>query len=117
MFLPFRQQKWHYVADLAREAHTGRHATEARIAILEDLYLAFRLPVFRKRQKRRLVAHPEFYWFDAGVFRSARPAGPFDRPEKIDGGALEGLVAQHLRAWDRHLAPRRKPLLLAHQVR
>lgn len=87
------------IAEVAREAHTGRKTTEAYIAILEDLYLAFRLPVFRKRQKRQLVAHPKFYWFDAGVFRSVRPAGPFDRPEEIDGGALEGLVAQHLRAW------------------
>jgi len=25
--------------------------------------------------------------------------GPLDRPEEIDGAALEGLVAQHLRAW------------------
>lgn len=87
------------VAEVARETQTGRKAIEAYIAILEDLYLAFRLPVFRKRQKRQLVAHPKFYWFDAGVFRSARPAGPLDRPEEIDGGALEGLVAQHLRGW------------------
>lgn len=99
MLLPYRQQKWHYVADVAREAQTGRKATEACIAILEDLCLAFRLPVFRKRQKRQLVAHPKVYWFDAGVFRSARPAGPFAPPEEIDGGALEGLVAQHPRAW------------------
>ncbi len=28
-----------------------------------------------------------------------RPAGPLDRPEEIAGAALEGLVAQHLRAW------------------
>ena len=42
---------------------------------------------------------PSSTWFDAGVFRSVRPAGPFDRAEEIDGGALEGLVAQHLRAW------------------
>lgn len=28
-----------------------------------------------------------------------RPAGPLDRPEEIEGAALEGLVAQHLRAW------------------
>jgi predicted AAA+ superfamily ATPase len=33
------------------------------------------------------------------VYRSARPAGPLDRPEEIGGLALEGLVAQHLRAW------------------
>ena len=28
-----------------------------------------------------------------------RPRGPLDRPEEIGGAALEGLVAQHLRAW------------------
>jgi uncharacterized protein len=28
-----------------------------------------------------------------------RPNGPMDRPEEIEGPALEGLVAQHLRAW------------------
>ena len=34
-----------------------------------------------------------------GVFRSIRPRGPLDRPEEISGAALEGMVAQHLRAW------------------
>ena len=87
------------VSEVAREAHTNRKTAESYIGILEDLYLAFRLPVFRKRQKRQLSVHSKFYWFDAGVFRSVRPAGPFDRPEEIAGGALEGLVAQHLRAW------------------
>lgn len=37
--------------------------------------------------------------FDAGVYRSLPPRGPLDRAEEIDGGAFEGLVAQHLRAW------------------
>lgn len=36
---------------------------------------------------------------DAGVFRVLRPKGPLDRVEEIDGVALEGLVAQHLKAW------------------
>ena len=87
------------LAEVAREAHTSRKTAESYLGILEDLYLAFRLPVFRRRAKRQLSGHPKFYWFDAGVFRSVRPAGPFDRAEEIDGGALEGLVAQHLRAW------------------
>lgn len=87
------------VSEVAREVHTSRKTVEAYIGILEDLYLAFRLPVFRRRQKRQLTVHPKFYWFDAGVFRSVRPAGPLDRPEEIEGGALEGLVAQHFRAW------------------
>ena len=58
-----------------------------------------RLQVFTRRARRQLVARPKFYWFDAGVFASVRPAGPLDRPQEIAGAALEGLVAQHLRAW------------------
>lgn len=69
------------------------------LELLEDLLLSFRLPVFTRRAKRRLVAHPRFFYFDCGVFRSLRPAGPFDRSSEIDGAALEGLVGQHLRAW------------------
>jgi predicted AAA+ superfamily ATPase len=57
------------------------------------------VPVFSKRAQRHLVAHDKFFYFDAGVYRSLRPAGPLDRPEEIEGMALEGLVAQHLRAW------------------
>lgn len=43
--------------------------------------------------------HPKLFLADVGVFRSLRPRGPLDRPEEIEGAALEGLVAQHLRAW------------------
>lgn len=52
-----------------------------------------------KRAKRELAVHPKFYLFDTGVFRYLRPKGPLDRVEEIDGQTLEGLVAQHLRAW------------------
>lgn len=45
------------------------------------------------------MAHDKFFYFDAGVYRSLRPAGPLDRSEEIEGMALEGLIAQHLRAW------------------
>jgi len=55
--------------------------------------------VFTRRARRETIAHPKLFIFDAGVFRSLRPRGPLDRPDEIDGAALEGLVAQHLRAW------------------
>lgn len=67
--------------------------------ILKDLLLGFTLPVFTRRAQRALSAHPKFYLFDSGVFCATRPKGPIDRPEEIFGAALEGLVAQHLRAW------------------
>ena len=87
------------VSAVARECEVERKVVAGYVGILEDLLLAFRLPVFRKRAKRAIVTHEKIYLFDAGVFRSLRPKGPLDRPEEIDGQALEGLVAQHLRAW------------------
>lgn len=87
------------LAQVARECQVGRKTVENYLTILEDLLLAYRIPVFTRRAKRNLVAHDKFFYFDAGVFRSLRPAGPLDRPEEIEGMALEGLVAQHLRAW------------------
>ncbi len=77
----------------------SRKTVEGHLGILEDLLLAFRLPVFTRRARRQLTSHPKFFWADAGVFRSLRPSGPLDRAEEIAGAALEGLVAQHLRAW------------------
>lgn len=87
------------LAEVARECQVGRKTVEGYLSILEDLLLSFRLSVFTRRAKRHLVAHDKFYYFDAGVYRSLRPAGPLDRTEEIDGMVLEGLVAQHLRAW------------------
>lgn len=87
------------ITDVARDCQIRRKTAESYFTILEDLLLAFRLPVFTKSARRNLSAHPKFYYFDAGVFRSVRPTGPLDAPQEIDGGALEGLVAQHLRAW------------------
>jgi predicted AAA+ superfamily ATPase len=87
-------------SNLARECQVTRRVVESYIQILEDLLLSFTLPVFTKRAKRKVVSHPKVYLFDAGVFQSLRPRGPYDRPEEIAGQALEGLVAQHLRAWN-----------------
>lgn len=87
------------LANVARECQVNRKSVEGYLEILEDLLLSFRLPVFTRRAKRELAAHPKFYFFDTGVFRANRPSGPLDSPSEIDSAALEGLVAQHLRAW------------------
>jgi len=87
------------ITNIARECQVERKVVEGYIGVLEDLLLAHRLPVLTRRAQRALVAHPKFYIFDAGIYRSLRPQGPLDRPEEIEGQAFEGLVAQHLRAW------------------
>ena len=86
-------------SSVARECHVERKTVEGYLDILEDLLLAFRIPVFAKRAKRDLSLHAKLFLFDTGVFLSLRPRGPLDHPEAIDGQALEGLAAQHLRAW------------------
>jgi len=87
------------ISNVARDCQVERKLVENYVTILEDILLAFRLPVFARRARRAVVAHPKFYLFDAGVYRSLRPAGPLDDPGAIEGQALEGLIAQHLRAW------------------
>jgi predicted AAA+ superfamily ATPase len=97
--LSFSQAAVLNLANVARECQVNRKTVEGYLEILDDLLLGFRLPVFSRRAKRELAAHPKFFFFDAGVFRVNRPTGPLDSAADIDGAALEGLVAQHLRAW------------------
>ena len=97
--ISFSQASVLNLASVARECHVNRKTVEGYLEILEDLLLSFRLEVFSRRAKRELAVHPKFFFFDASVFRSNRPSGPLDSPAEIDGAALEGLVAQHLRAW------------------
>ena len=88
------------LAEVARECEVNRKTTEGYLSILEDLLLCFQLPVFTRRARRQMVAHPKFFLFDVGVFRALRPRGPLDSASEIGGAALETLVAQHLRAWN-----------------
>ena len=87
------------MSEVARECGVERRTADGYLDILEDLLLGFRLQVFSKRAKRILARHPKFYFSDVGVFRSIRPRGPLDDSSEIGGACLEGLVAQHLRAW------------------
>lgn len=86
------------VASVARECGVQRKVVEGYFDILDDLLIAHRLPVFTKRARRRLVAHPKFYFFDVGLYRTLRPKGPLDLPGEIDGAAFETLFLQELRA-------------------
>ncbi len=87
------------MTNIGQECEVKRHVVENYLEILQDLLLAFLIPVFTKRAHRELVAHPKFYLFDAGVFRALRAVGWIDSVHEIDGMALEGLVLQHLKAW------------------
>lgn len=86
------------MSEVAREAAIDRKLVSSYFDILEDLLIGYWLPVFTKRAKRRLISHPKFYLFDAGVYRTIRPKGPLDSSEEISGAGLETLFLAHLRA-------------------
>lgn len=86
------------MSEIAREAALDRKLVSSYFDIIEDLLISYRLPVFTKRAKRRLISHPKFYLFDPGVYRIIRPTGLLDTPEEIDGAGLETLFLAHLRA-------------------
>ena len=92
------------ISAVARECAVERKVVENYFYILEDLLIAHRLPVFMKRAKRRLIAHPKFFYFDVGVFRTLRPMGPLDMPEHIEGAACETLLFQELKALNETLS-------------
>jgi len=87
------------ISNIARECEVERKTVQGYIEVLYDLLMAYSLPVFTKRAKRAVIQHSKFYLFDTGVFRTLRPSGPLDRSGEIEGPALEGLIAQHIRAW------------------
>ena len=86
-------------ANIARECQIARKTVDSYLQILEDLLLGFQLQVFRLKAKRTLSSHSKFYFFDSGVYYSVRPANLYDIASEKEGAALEGLVAQHLKAW------------------
>ena len=88
------------ISSISRECGVERKVVENYFNILEDLLIAYKLPVFTRKSKRRMISHPKFYFFDVGIFRTIRPKGPLDQPEEIDGPALETLFLQEIKAFN-----------------
>lgn len=86
------------IANVSREVSLSRERVQGYFQILEDLLISCMITPFTKRATRRLVMHPKFYLFDAGLYRTLRPQGPLDTPEESDGATLETLLLQNLQA-------------------
>lgn len=84
------------ISEVAREVGINARTISNYFDLLEDMLLSYRLPIFSKRAKRKLISHPKFYFFDVGVYQTIRPKGIIDSIEEIEGHALETLVLQEL---------------------
>lgn len=87
------------LSNISRESGIKRTTLDGYMSILEDLLLGYRVHSFKIKNRKQTVESEKFYYFDIGVFKSLCPSGILENPEQFKGQALEGLVAQHLRAW------------------
>jgi predicted AAA+ superfamily ATPase len=94
------------VSTVARDCAVPRKTVEGYFDILNDLRIGYRIPLFQKRVRRKTQAHPKFYFFDAGLFRTLRPIGPLEDDGGTIGPALETLVLQELIALSSYLRKR-----------
>lgn len=85
-------------AALARDAGVARTTVNGYLDVLEDTFLAFRLPAFEARLRVRERRRPKLYWIDPGLVRAVKKyVGPCGIEEK--GSLFEGWIATLLRAY------------------
>ncbi|MCY4051529.1 MAG: AAA family ATPase [Gammaproteobacteria bacterium] len=84
------------ISAIARDCAVKRKVVENYFSILRDTLISYEIPVFRKRAKRDTTQSNKYYFFDAGVFRTLRPTGPYDSDSEAKGIALETLVLQEI---------------------
>lgn len=75
---------------LAAEAQIKRASAIRFFEILEDTMIAIRCDAFAKSERRRLVQHPRFFFFDVGVLNGA--LGNFRVSDDRRGALFEHLV-------------------------
>ncbi len=86
------------VQGIARDSGINRNSVRGFFSILEDTLMGRWLPAYRKRAKIKEVAHPKFYWFDAGVLRAASGGIREPLPSDWKGKALETWLFHELSA-------------------
>lgn len=87
------------VTNIARDAQVARQTVQGYFEILVDTLIGFWLPAWKLKHATKQVAHPKFYFFDAGVCRalSGRLAYPATEEEK--GPLFETWIVHELRAF------------------
>lgn len=82
-------------SNVARECAVSVKTAQEYFAILEDTFLAHRLEPWMKSARKRLTAHPKFYFFDPGVTNVLKRLNPFSLSPVERGRRFEQMVVLH----------------------
>lgn len=81
--------------NLARESHIPRTSAVRYFEILEDTLIAKKIEPIYLGISEKEVAHPKYYFFDAGVARACAGTLDIDHPE-VHGRSFENIVMNEL---------------------
>ncbi len=86
----------HYLdlSKISKNVGVPRQTIQRYFEILEDTLLVHRLESFAKSEKRRLIQHPRFYFFDNGVLNAL--LGNFNCSDDRKGQLFENLFVTQL---------------------
>lgn len=90
--------------NMARETGVSPKVVRSYFEILEDTYLGFRIPPWRKSKNRRMILTEKFYLFDVGIANYlARRTPQLGSPEF--GKAFEHYLLMELKAYQAYENP------------
>jgi predicted AAA+ superfamily ATPase len=90
--------------NIARETGVSHKVVRTYFDILEDTYLGFRIPPWKKSRNRRMITTEKFYLFDVGVANYlARHQPKIGSPEF--GKAFEHYILMELKAYQAYRNP------------
>ncbi|MBI2463475.1 ATP-binding protein [Candidatus Peregrinibacteria bacterium] len=84
--------------NIARECGISGPTVKEYFQILYDTLIAFELPSYQKRPKRRIISSPKFYFFDLGIAHFLLKRGEIQYGSEIFGRAFEHFILQEIRA-------------------
>jgi predicted AAA+ superfamily ATPase len=87
------------VSNIARDAQVARQTVQNYFDILVDTLLGSWLHAWKLKRAAKLVAHPKFYFFDAGVARSLSGRLPYAPTKEEMGAVFETYLLHELRAF------------------
>ncbi|MBI3333458.1 MAG: ATP-binding protein [Candidatus Omnitrophica bacterium] len=90
--------------NIAREAGVSQKIVRSYFDILEDTYLGFRIPPWRKSRNRRMITAEKFYLFDVGVANHLARRQPRLGSAEF-GKAFEHYILMELRAYQAYREP------------
>jgi uncharacterized protein len=85
---------------IARECGVSSPTIKGYFDILIDTLLAYWLPAYRKRPKRRVIRAPKFYFADVGVVNFLARRGRLTTGSELFGKAFENWCLHELRTYD-----------------